>query len=191
MRSYAAAFIALVVTASLCSIGEVVYRTRVPVDRSDGEQVSARGMEECQKMDAPAEPIIRICGGLLYADSRILLGKRTARRTSYPNVWDMPGGHSEPGESLDETLVREMQEEIGITATATTRVATVCIPAAATAAIELHVYVVTKWDGVVRNRQPEEHDEIRWFTIDEACRLPLASPQYPALFRALPTFVCR
>jgi hypothetical protein len=42
-------------------------------------------------MDASAEAIIRVCGGLLYADGRILLGKRTAARTSYPNVWDMPG----------------------------------------------------------------------------------------------------
>lgn len=142
-------------------------------------------------MDASAEALIRVCGGLLYADGRILLGKRTATRTSYPNVWDMPGGHCEPGESFEETLARELQEEIGITATATAQVATVSIPADATAATELHVYVVSRWDGVVRNCQPEEHDEIRWFTIDEACRLPLASRWYPELFRALPSLLPR
>jgi len=142
-------------------------------------------------MDASAEAIIRVCGGLLYADGRILLGKRTATRTSYPNVWDMPGGHCKPGESLEETLVRELQEEIGITATATARIARVSIPAGSTVAIELHVCVVTKWDGVVRNCQPEEHDEIRWFAVDDACRLPLASRRYPELFRALPSLVCR
>ncbi len=30
-------------------------------------------------------------------------------------VWRVPGGRAEYGEKLEETLVREMQEEIGIT----------------------------------------------------------------------------
>ncbi len=33
----------------------------------------------------------------------------------YPNVWDLPGGHLEPGESPAQCIVREMKEEIGYT----------------------------------------------------------------------------
>jgi 8-oxo-dGTP diphosphatase len=30
----------------------------------------------------------------------------------YPNMWDIPGGHVETGETPEETIVREMMEEI-------------------------------------------------------------------------------
>lgn len=30
----------------------------------------------------------------------------------YPNMWDLPGGHVEPGETPFECIVREMMEEI-------------------------------------------------------------------------------
>ena len=30
----------------------------------------------------------------------------------YPNQWDLPGGHVEPGENPEETIRREMKEEL-------------------------------------------------------------------------------
>jgi mutator protein MutT len=64
----------------------------------------------------------RICVGALVARSErgvsILLGHRAATRPFFPNVWDVPGGHCEPGELPEQTLVRELQEEIGIRPTA-------------------------------------------------------------------------
>jgi len=48
-------------------------------------------------------------------DGRIFLAKRAACHHSYPGVWDLPGGHCEPGESQEQTLTRELQEELGIT----------------------------------------------------------------------------
>lgn len=32
----------------------------------------------------------------------------------YANMWDIPGGHVEEGETPDECIVREMREEIGV-----------------------------------------------------------------------------
>jgi 8-oxo-dGTP diphosphatase len=32
----------------------------------------------------------------------------------YPNMWDLPGGHVEDGETPEHCIVREMNEEIGI-----------------------------------------------------------------------------
>ena len=58
----------------------------------------------------------RICsGGILYRDGRILLAKRSCTREFYPDVWDIVGGHREEDEEPEKTLVREMQEEIGVT----------------------------------------------------------------------------
>ncbi|MFC1533170.1 NUDIX hydrolase [Thermodesulfobacteriota bacterium] len=57
----------------------------------------------------------KVCSaGTLFQERRILLGKRSADRKFYPNVWDLFGGHSEKEETPEETLIRECQGELGI-----------------------------------------------------------------------------
>lgn len=133
---------------------------------------------------------VHVCVGALLREGeggrRILLGRRAPDRAFYPGVWDVPGGHCEPGETPARALVRELQEELGVTPTAWRRLATVGGPAQEDGApLVLHLYVVTAWDGAPHNRQPAEHSEIGWFTVEEACRLPLAHSSYPALFRQI------
>jgi len=48
----------------------------------------------------------------------VLLGRRAANREFYPDVWDVLGGHLEPGETSEQALVRELREEISVTPTA-------------------------------------------------------------------------
>lgn len=33
----------------------------------------------------------------------------------YPNMWDVPGGHVDNGETPEQCIVREMKEEMGLT----------------------------------------------------------------------------
>src|SRR5690242_7727065 len=114
---------------------------------------------------------IDIVAGLLRRGDRILLGKRAVHRRAYPGVWDLPGGHREPGESPEQTLVRELREEIGVTTTAWTLLGIVSAPAAPDDAdpvddtLRLHLYLVTAWEGEPRNLQPDEHDAIAWLTV--------------------------
>ena len=51
---------------------------------------------------------------LIIRDQRILLGRRSPTRDFYPNVWDLFGGHVEPGERQHEALIRELGEELDI-----------------------------------------------------------------------------
>jgi 8-oxo-dGTP diphosphatase len=132
----------------------------------------------------------RICVGALVmrtdGGTRVLLGHRAPARTYFPNVWDVPGGHCEQGESLDETLVRELEEELAITPTRwrLIREISAFVPGSSEL-VELHLFEVTAWRGEPVNRATEEHDVIAWFSIDEACELELGHPAYPELFRTL------
>ena len=128
-----------------------------------------------------------IVGGLIVQSDRILLGHRSERRAFYPNVWDVFGGHMEPDEQPEETLVREIQEELGITPTLWTDLETIreSVPerdGAPSHDLICHLYCVTAWLGTPVNRQPHEHSKIQWFPYAEAVHLELADPVYPRLF---------
>jgi 8-oxo-dGTP diphosphatase len=46
-------------------------------------------------------------------DGRIFFQKRSATRKLFPDTWDIVGGHLEDGETVDEALRREIEEETG------------------------------------------------------------------------------
>lgn len=122
-------------------------------------------------------------GAVLVQGERVLLGKRTATANLAPSVWDIPGGHAEDGETLDATLRRELNEEIGVAPVKCQWLATVYAPDRDSAAYEIQIFLVVAWKEIPRNLCPREHDELGWFTVEDACCLPLAHPDYPALFR--------
>ena len=55
------------------------------------------------------------CVGALILDAhhRVYVQRRTAERRLLPGIWDIVGGHLEPGETPEEALAREVEEETG------------------------------------------------------------------------------
>ncbi|MBB4009316.1 (deoxy)nucleoside triphosphate pyrophosphohydrolase [Allorhizobium taibaishanense] len=63
--------------------------------------------------DTPRSILLVAACALLDSDGRILLAQRPEGK-SLAGLWEFPGGKVEPGETPEETLVRELEEELGI-----------------------------------------------------------------------------
>ena len=122
-------------------------------------------------------------GALIVQHHTLLLGQRAPTRAFYPSVWDIFGGHIEPGEQPEQTLIRELQEELGIVPTQWMHVETVVasVPEREEE-VRYQVYLVLAWSGTPLNQQPDEHTKIEWFSLAQAVELNLANPAYPQLF---------
>jgi len=52
--------------------------------------------------------------------------------------------------------------------------------------LDMHAFVVTRWDGEPVNAEPEEHDDLRWFRPRELADLRLAhAGSLPSILSAL------
>lgn len=115
----------------------------------------------------------------IVAGHRVLLGKRNATRMFYPDIWDVFGGHQKPNESREDTLRREIFEELGIVPTEWKFLLTVDEPnETENGQAQYHFYLVTAYDGEPQNLQPDEHSVVYWFEFEQAINLPFAHPLY-------------
>lgn len=67
-----------------------------------------------EKLDRPRKLVV--AGLIVGDDRRVLITQRRADQ-ALPLQWELPGGKVEPGEAPVAALVRELQEELGVTAT--------------------------------------------------------------------------
>jgi 8-oxo-dGTP diphosphatase len=57
--------------------------------------------------------MIKVTAAILDKDGKILIAKRK-KDDPLKKKWEFPGGKVEPGETPEECLVRELEEELGI-----------------------------------------------------------------------------
>jgi 8-oxo-dGTP diphosphatase len=96
---------------------------------------------------------------LIDVDGRVLISQRPEGK-ALAGLWEFPGGKIEAGERPEDTLIRELDEELGIAVKAA------CLAPltfASHAYEDFHLlmplYVCRRWDGVPHGR---EGQPIRW-----------------------------
>ena len=96
---------------------------------------------------------------LVDADGRVLLTERPAGK-SMAGLWEFPGGKIEAGERPEDTLIRELKEELGIV------VREPCLAPltfASHAYEDFHLlmplYVCRRWEGIVA---AQEGQRLAW-----------------------------
>ncbi|MCZ8108750.1 MAG: (deoxy)nucleoside triphosphate pyrophosphohydrolase [Burkholderiales bacterium] len=103
--------------------------------------------------------LLVVACALIDADSRVLIAQRPEGK-AMAGLWEFPGGKMEPGERPEETLIRELHEELGIT------VKEPCLAPLTFASfayddfhLMMPLWVCRRWDGTVVAR---EHTALKW-----------------------------
>jgi 8-oxo-dGTP diphosphatase len=119
---------------------------------------------------AADRPVVDVAVGVLIApDGKLLLTSRPPGKV-YAGYWEFPGGKLEVGETVEQALRRELQEEIGVTiGTAHPwRTTLVDYPHGL---VRLHFCKVHEWTGELQMR---EGQQFGWQRLPVACAPVLA-----------------
>src|SRR5580700_3520414 len=115
---------------------------------------------------------------LLDVDKRVLIAQRPEGKT-LAGLWEFPGGKVEPGERPEQTLIRELHEEIGIT------VSEGCLAPltfASHAYEDFHLlmplYVCRRWEGFVR---PLDGQALKWVRAKDLRGYPMPPADAPLI----------
>jgi len=114
-------------------------------------------------------------GAAIIRDGRVLAARRTAP-ASAAGRWEFPGGKVEPGESDADSLVREIDEELGVEITVDGWLAG---QQPVGEAYLLRVALATLVRG---EPTPTEHDRVRWLGADELDEVDWLEADRPFLF---------
>ena len=103
-----------------------------------------------------------VVAALVWDKDKFMICQRPANKAR-PLLWEFVGGKVEPGETKEQALIRECQEELGITLSVGD-VFTEVVHEYPDITIRLTLFNATISEGVP---QKLEHDDIRWITVDE------------------------
>ncbi len=118
---------------------------------------------------------------LIDVDGRILLAQRPEGK-SLAGLWEFPGGKVEAGETPEETLVRELQEELGIqTKIACLAPLTFASHTYETFHLLMPLYICRRYEGIPYGREGQAIKWVRPQALRDYPMPPADEPLIPFL----------
>jgi len=128
-------------------------------------------------MPDAGKPIVLVAAAAMVdVDGRVLIAKRPQGK-QLAGLWEFPGGKVEAGETPEECLIRELEEELGVKVTH---------PCLAPFVFTSHsydsfhllmpLYLVRRWQGLPVAR---EHEAIAWVRPDKLSEYPMPPADEP------------
>ena len=124
----------------------------------------------------PLKLLLVAACALIDPDGRVLIAQRPAGK-QMGGLWEFPGGKLEPGERPEQTLIRELSEELGIT------VQEPCLAPFSFAShsyedfhLLMPLYVCRRWEGMPEAR---EHAAIKWVHAKHLADYPMPPADKP------------
>ncbi|MFN4273215.1 MAG: (deoxy)nucleoside triphosphate pyrophosphohydrolase [Aliihoeflea sp.] len=115
---------------------------------------------------------------LLDADGRVLVAQRPAGK-AMAGLWEFPGGKIEPGETPEETVIRELEEELGIdTKTSCLAPLTFASHSYDDFHLIMPLFVCRRFWGVPT---PREGQQIRWVRPNRLRELEMPAADLPLI----------
>jgi 8-oxo-dGTP diphosphatase len=128
--------------------------------------------------------IVAACA-LIDADGRVLIAKRPANK-DMAGLWEFPGGKVDPGERPEQTLIRELKEELGID------VQEACLAPLTFAShpypqfqLLMPLWVCRRWEGEVKALEGQELAWVRPKTLRDYPMPPADEPLIPHLIELI------
>lgn len=128
--------------------------------------------------DVTLKLVLVVACALVDPDGRVLIAQRPKGKT-LAGLWEFPGGKVEAGERPEETLIRELAEELGVV------VEEPCLAPltfASHAYDDFHLlmplYVCRRWTGIVTGR---EGQATRWVRADRLRDFPMPPADEPLI----------
>jgi len=125
--------------------------------------------------------LLVVAAALVDVDGRVLVSERPAGK-QLAGLWEFPGGKVEPGERPEETLIRELAEELGI------QVEEPCLAPltfASHAYPDFHLlmplYVCRRWSGTPRSMEGQALKWVRPKALRDLAMPPADAPLIPFL----------
>lgn len=118
---------------------------------------------------------------LVDADGRVLITERPAGK-ALAGLWEFPGGKVEPGERPEETLIRELAEELGIV------VKEACLAPLTFAShtyadfqLLMPLWICRRWEGLAQGREGQRLAWVRPGKLRDYPMPPADEPLIPVI----------
>lgn len=131
-----------------------------------------------------ADCIDHDCVGIfIYENNKILMLYHNKLR-----MWAIPVGKVKPGQNINDALIEESKEELGIDVIAYDEIITTYRPYiinGINVRVDYHIFKINKYSGEIKNMEPNKHRELKFMSPEDIKKIEPRSTASKLIIRYL------